>query len=85
MRLPFRLGHARTLPSPFAFKTTEASEIALTVFVVVIVGMMIIPLPTAVLDVPYHHQFSLCGRASIGGHTGREWPGHSVRFPRLCW
>jgi type III secretory pathway component EscV len=51
MRLPFRLGHARTLPSPFAFKTTEASEIALTVFVVVIVGMMIIPLPTAVLDV----------------------------------
>lgn len=51
MRLPFRFESTRTIPRPFALKPAEASEIALTVFVVVIVGMMIIPLPTAVLDV----------------------------------
>ncbi|MCB9707882.1 MAG: FHIPEP family type III secretion protein [Myxococcales bacterium] len=43
--------HWRSIARPGLSDSRELSEIALTIFVVLIVGMMIVPLPTGVLDV----------------------------------
>ena len=51
MKALSRLWQWQTTPSPHRLKAIEAPEIALTVFVVLIVGMMIIPLHTTVLDI----------------------------------